>query len=218
MFYVYLHLQADQPVPFYVGKGMGERAYARGNRSKFWHRVVAKHGWDTLILEDGLSEQEAHDLEKHYIKWFGRRSNGSGTLVNLTDGGDGCAGMKHSEATKAVLSAKNSIVKRGTKLSAETRAKIGAAHRGKVVSDITRQRLSLSHMNPSPEVRAKMSAAAKARAPLSAESRKKAAISNTGRKRSLEARERMSAAQKGRVVSPETRAKISATKRARNTQ
>jgi len=67
----------------------------------------------------------------------------------------------------------------GVVRSAETRAKMSAAHKGKSHSAETRAKLSAAKQNVSPETRAKMSAAWKSRLPASAETRAKlsAAIS-----------------------------------------
>jgi len=35
-------------------------------------------------------------LEKELISFYGRRDKKEGTLVNMTDGGDGCPGYRHS--------------------------------------------------------------------------------------------------------------------------
>jgi group I intron endonuclease len=84
-------------------------------------------------------------------------------------------GKTVSDATRAKISAakrgrkqspetiaKRGAANRGQKHSAETRDKIGDAHRGKTVSDATRARISAANRSPSPETRAKLSAAAKA--------------------------------------------------------
>jgi group I intron endonuclease len=68
--------------------------------------------------------------------------------------------------------------------------------------------------NPSPETRAKMSAAKKGRN-HSPESRAKMSEASKGRKKSDEHRANVSAAQKGRKATPETRAKLSAARKGR---
>lgn len=91
-FYVYEHATEDGEV-FYVGKGRGDRAWAKDGRNKFWRSVERKHGRVVYIVRDGLSEPEAFDMEKRLIAHHGRRDEGTGTLVNLTPGGEGKAGQ-----------------------------------------------------------------------------------------------------------------------------
>ena len=89
MYYVYLHIKSTDGTPFYVGKGKGDRAYTTIRRNRWWNHVYEKHGMDIILLEDGLSEVDALDREKYWIKRIGRAHLNNGTLVNLTGGGDG---------------------------------------------------------------------------------------------------------------------------------
>ena len=69
--------------------------------------IVAKHDYYIELLEINLSENEALEKEKEYISKFGRKQFGSGgTLVNLTDGGEGVIGRIFSEEEKKILSEK----------------------------------------------------------------------------------------------------------------
>lgn len=90
-YYVYLHRRKSDGQVFYVGKGKGVRAWHKGarTRSEWWHRVVDNHGYFIEIVCDGLSEQEAFDLEVKEIKKY---RNLECPLVNLTDGGEGASG------------------------------------------------------------------------------------------------------------------------------
>jgi hypothetical protein len=106
MFYVYLHLTEDTNEVFYVGKGKGNRAYKLSGRNKFWHSVVNKHGFVVKIVEDNLSEDQSVLLERKLISEYGRRDLGQGTLVNLTDGGEGQSGKIYSDKERLVLSEK----------------------------------------------------------------------------------------------------------------
>lgn len=53
------------------------------------------------LIIDNLNKDECNDLEKFYIKAF--KENGI-KLVNMTEGGEGSFGFKHSEKTKRELS------------------------------------------------------------------------------------------------------------------
>lgn len=87
-FYVYLHRKASNGQVFYVGKGLNGRAWTRKNRNRYWHNVVAKHGFIVEIVIEGLQEWAALELEMDYIALYGRKDLGHGELINLTDGGD----------------------------------------------------------------------------------------------------------------------------------
>lgn len=91
-FYIYLHLTADEGIPFYVGKGRLRRAYTKHGRSDFWKNIVQKHGFHVEIISTGLNEQDAFLHEKRLISFYGKRRSGDGPLINLTDGGDGVSG------------------------------------------------------------------------------------------------------------------------------
>lgn len=93
IYYVYWYLRKDG-TPYYIGKGKGRRMYEKHNvhlpadKSKI--RVIAQN----------LSEPEALILETKLIKEFGRKDLNTGILRNLTNGGDGTSGYKHTEEWK----------------------------------------------------------------------------------------------------------------------
>lgn len=85
-YYVYLHKDKPSGVPFYVGKGRGKRAWSH-YRNDLWREKVKdlKGAYDVEIVEDKLTEREAHDLEITLILKYKRIWEG-GTLVNKTPG------------------------------------------------------------------------------------------------------------------------------------
>lgn len=86
---LYRHLKPDGE-NFYIGIGNSvKRAYSKSGRSKFWRDTVNKHGYEIQILKTDLTWEEAAELEIMLISYYGRRDLNLGTLVNLTDGGDG---------------------------------------------------------------------------------------------------------------------------------
>lgn len=93
-FYVYAHYRESDGRIFYVGKGCGNRLRSAYRRNCYWQRVAAKHGWRAEKIIDGLPEACALSFEKAIIA-----ANRS-ALSNITDGGEGVSGLKHSEETR----------------------------------------------------------------------------------------------------------------------
>ena len=87
---VYIHRKNTDDTIFYVGIGNKSRAFANSktSRSSHWHNVVDKHGYYVQILHDGLSMEQATNVEKDLIHLIGREDKGLGTLVNLSNGGE----------------------------------------------------------------------------------------------------------------------------------
>lgn len=118
-YYIYRHLKPNGEV-FYVGLSRKKnRAYHTLQRSSFWKKLVSKYpDYEVQILKTGLTKEEAVEMEIILISWYGRRDIGTGTLVNLTDGGDGTTNV--SEETRI----KRSKVWLGKKHTDETLYKL----------------------------------------------------------------------------------------------
>lgn len=175
---VYRHRKPNGEV-FYVGIGNEKRPYVKKGRSEFWFNTVKKHGYEVEVIAKGLSWEDACELEEFLIEEYGRRDLRLGTLVNMTDGGDGAKGRKngpHSAETRKKISESN----KGVKRSAETRKRMSEANTGRTHTNKTRK---------------KIGEARKGRT-HTAESRKRIKESNKGIKRSAETRKRMSEAKK----------------------
>jgi len=101
MAYVYTHTRLDTNQIFYIGIG-SDNSYARASslrgRNVWWYRVIAKADYKVDILYDNLTWNEACKKEIEIIKQIGRKQDG-GTLVNLTEGGDGFR-SNHTQETK----------------------------------------------------------------------------------------------------------------------
>lgn len=67
--YVYIHKDKATGVPFYVGKGVGRRAHSRKGRNHLWHEKDESlaNDYAVEIVEQGLTEDDACDLEMHLI-------------------------------------------------------------------------------------------------------------------------------------------------------
>jgi len=124
-FYVYVHRKASTGKVFYVGKGKDRRAWSTNGRNRQWHRTVEKHGIIVEIVQFGMQEWWAFELERDLINKYGREN-----LANVTEGGDGPCGYKHTKAAKTKMSAAKTGKKKGPD-SLETREKKRIANIGK---------------------------------------------------------------------------------------
>lgn len=66
-YYVYMHCYAATGVPFYVGKGTGNRAYRKHGRSSAWKKITDLNSYEVEIVKKNLTNNEALSLEKEII-------------------------------------------------------------------------------------------------------------------------------------------------------
>jgi hypothetical protein len=194
---LYRHIRLDKNQPFYIGIGKTEkRAYEKIKRNQFWHNIVSKTDYEIEILFDNLSWDEAGEKEKEFIKLYGKRDDNTGTLVNITDGGGGILGIRHTEESKRKISesSKNRIRK---PVSIETKEKIRqtltgrvGANKGFKHSEKTKLKLRLFNIGKIGPNKGK---------PMSEETKKKMIASKTGKPSSL----------KGKKQTNETKKKVS---------
>ena len=171
----------------------------RAKRDSYWgggrkirERIVqyGKENFVKEILGEFDDRTESHRIENQYIEKFIHDEK----CLNIA-----CDHkfVRYDEKSRA----KNGAAHRGKIASDETRAKISAVTRGennpmygKIVSDNTRAKISAANLGKhrTTETRAKISAALR------------------GKHRTAETRSKMSVAQRGKIVSDNTRAKISA--------
>ena len=144
---VYRHWRLDKNEVFYVGIGKEEsRAFDFIRRNKVWKGIKRRTDVDVEIVARDLSWELACELEQLMIQEYGRIDLGTGRLVNLTDGGDGSIGAKHTKETIEKRANSN----RGKKRTDETRAKISQALTGKKLSEKHIESLRTSHLGKLP--------------------------------------------------------------------
>lgn len=110
---LYFHINMDKQDVFYVGIGDKKRPHSKKSRSIFWRNITEKHKYNIVVIEENLTWDDACKKEIYWIKRIGRRDLEEGTLVNLTDGGEG-----------------------NSNFSKETRDKISKAKTGKIVNNL----------------------------------------------------------------------------------
>jgi hypothetical protein len=167
--YIYLHRNPSNYEVFYVGQGKVDkngkftRSKSKCSRSRWWNNYVNKHGNPIVeVIEENLSIDDVNLREKFYIKLYGRCDINEGSLVNMSDGGDGsgprsleyridCSnrmkgenhpmyGKKH---TKEWIE-NNSKSHTGVKRSLESRKKQGDTNRGSKRTEETKKKMSIA--------------------------------------------------------------------------
>jgi hypothetical protein len=86
--YTYIY-RDEQGVPYYVGKGTSGRYFED-------HGRIPVPPLEHIELFEQPSPDAAYEHERALVKKFGRLDLGLGTLMNLTDGGQGCCNPNQS--------------------------------------------------------------------------------------------------------------------------
>jgi hypothetical protein len=128
MAYVYKHTRNDNGEIFYIGIGRNKnRMISHRSRNNYWLNIVNKVGFTAQIIEDNLTWEEAISREIYWINLYGRKNDGTGSLSNMTDGGEGSYGRIFSENTKKKISDSH----KGKTLTSEQKIKISQGNLGK---------------------------------------------------------------------------------------
>lgn len=214
-FYVYMYLDPRKPgdynygdlhfdyEPFYVGKGSGDRYKGKHMCNTLLNGKITHIGKDNLIINIDImpSEEAAHLNEIIRIAMIGRYDLGTGPLCNLTNGGDGFVGAKHTEDSKKKMSMSRKGIQNflGKKHTKESIEKIRKTSLGRNPSYETKRKLSLAAMGNKNALGHKRSQ----------ETKRKMSLAKIGKKCSDETKKKMSFARLGKRTSDETRKKIS---------
>mgnify|MGYP003659415438 CR=1 FL=1 len=141
---VYIHRKLTDSTIFYVGIGNPSRAYREYGRSSYWKNTVKKHGYNVEVILKDLQWKEACEIEMYLIEKLGRKDLFTGSLVNMTKGGEGAQGRIMSEEHKRNFSERNkgNTYNLGKKRTEKTKAKQSEASKGKKKSEEHKKNLS----------------------------------------------------------------------------
>lgn len=154
MFYTYCHIRKDTGKIFYIGKGSKERYKDTHHRNPWWTNIYKKVGADFIILAHWKTEEEAFLHEKFLISCLPN-------LVNLTLGGDGASGYRHSveQRIRRSISLKEwhrknpsaskewASKRRSNTVSDQHRERLRLLRTGQRLSDETRRKISVALLN-----------------------------------------------------------------------
>ena len=133
-FYVYCHRRKTDGKCFYIGKGSGKRYKAKESRNPHWWNIVNKHGFETEILVNNITELKAFELEAEFCKQIGYEN-----LCNIREE-NGWGGYTQSDETKE----KHRLNGLGKKASPETIEKQRQKRLGSKRSEETKKKMSES--------------------------------------------------------------------------
>jgi hypothetical protein len=160
---VYIHTRPSNNEIFYVGKGKQHRIRQKCGRNIYWKRIVDKeNGFNSQVIAGSLTEKEALAYE---VLMISKLKEAGCKLSNLTIGGDGVSGYKHSSEQIAKWSAERkgkesptkgmkfsderkkqmSLIHLGRKQSEEWIKNASVGRIGRIKSEETKKKLSIAH-------------------------------------------------------------------------
>lgn len=152
--YTYAHILEDDQHPFYIGLGTNckkstkySRAKTNYGRNKYWKNITKNKNYIVVICSesDDYEITKLHEIDA--ISELGKRVNDcDGLLVNISDGGDGCKGYKHTEEHLKILKERYTGSNNpmfGKKASEETRKKMSDSQKGRTHSEYTKHIISI---------------------------------------------------------------------------
>jgi hypothetical protein len=203
MAYIYKHIRKDTKEVFYIGIGSDsnyKRAKDTNGRNLHWKNIIKKTEYGVEIIKDNILWHTACQLEKELIKKYGRKDLNEGTLVNMTDGGEGVNNLIISNETRQKLSelhkgkpkSEEHKQKMRKPKSEEHKQKIGISGKGRKATNETKQKMKDYHTG---RLRSDVH-------------KKKISESLKGNKHSEEAKQKMRDYHSGKVLTNETKEKI----------
>jgi hypothetical protein len=150
MGYLYRHIRLDKNEPFYIGisNDKGYRAKDFKKRNKIWKNIYNKTNYEIEILFENLTWEQLCEKEIEFIKLYGRICDGTGTLSNLSMGGDGYLNPSLKERKKLSESKKgDKNPMYGKKFTQNHIENLKKARIGKIFSEETRKKINQKKMN-----------------------------------------------------------------------
>jgi hypothetical protein len=154
--YLYRHIRLDTNEVFYIGLGTKckdnshsvtyARAYTRHERNPIWKNITYKTKYKVEILLESDNYEFIKEKEVEFVQLYGRKDLGLGTLVNMTNGGDGMLGHIFSEKHRKNLS----NARKGMKLSDYTKRKQSESKKGILLSKEHKEKLSKAKLGHTP--------------------------------------------------------------------
>jgi hypothetical protein len=156
-YYLYRHIRLDKNEPFYIGIGTKQkrnhnsfkseyrRAYETNRKESYiWNSIINKTEYEVEILFESNNYEFIKEKEKEFISLYGRINTNTGTLANMTNGGDGFIGYILSKENienrrKRMIGKKQCVSqiqkrnksRKGYVHSEETKLKMSNSHKGK---------------------------------------------------------------------------------------
>lgn len=157
---MYEHWRPDKGLPFYVGKGSGNRAFTIEDRPNRRHGFIYKYllanglSPEVRIVFNSLDEEAAFYLEKSTISYW--RARGI-ELTNNTDGGEGVSMRTIPAEEKAIITA-NISASNKIKWNDTSRSKSSETVKKKWEDPLFREKMinSVKDRYKNPEYRTKM--------------------------------------------------------------
>lgn len=231
-FYCYIYLDPRKPgrfsygdfitffyEPFYVGKGCRERSRTHLNikntKTKFKATVKAilNIGIEPIIIKviENIIENCSFCYEKCLISLIGREDLNLGSLLNLTDGGDGNNNQIRSleSINKFKITRRITAERKGYYFSEETKRKIIKSNTGKIRTEKFKKDISdrLKGKKLTEEHKKKIGESGRGRKHTE-ETKKKISICSIGRKHNTESIIKIKEARSRQVFTEEHRKKI----------
>ncbi len=120
-YYLYRHIRHDKNEPFYIGIGTKIKNYTsnptveyqraftkiKKRRNTIWSKIIEKTDYSVEILFESNNYDFIKEKEKEFIKLYGRIDLKTGSLSNLTDGGEGSLNVSYNPIRAKKISDKN---------------------------------------------------------------------------------------------------------------
>jgi group I intron endonuclease len=118
---------------------------SKKSSSSIFHRAIAFYGtgdevWYHEILQTVETQDEANEAEKYWIHHFNCNALNEGSGYNMTDGGEGVTGYRHSEERREKISKANFGKTRSEETKIKMRKPKSEEHKAKLREALNKAR------------------------------------------------------------------------------